>query len=292
MIESFLQHLEIERRYSLHTLKAYRNDLESFQAFLKEHLEEDSIQDALTMHIREWVVSMLETSTAARTVQRKLSTLKGFFKYLRRQGYRKDNPVRVLNGPKIPKRLPVTIEKAGMQDIFQLEGLFTDNLTGKRDRAMILLFYATGLRLSELIHAKEKDLSFHDATLRVIGKRDKERILPISGPCMLAIKDYLNVRQELGKGGENLFLTDEGKKLYPKFVYRKVNAYLGTVSSQTKRSPHVLRHTFATHLLENGAELQSIKEILGHANLAATQVYTHNSIERLKKIHAQAHPKG
>ena len=292
MIDSFLEHLEIERRYSLHTLKAYRNDLESFQAFTKEQLEEDKIEDALTLYIREWVVSLLEQGSAAKTVQRKLSSLKGFYKYLRRQGYRKDNPVRVLNGPKLPKRLPVTIDKAGMEDIFLDERLFTQDTSGLRDKAMILLFYATGLRLSELISAKESDLSTLDRSLRVIGKRDKERIVPVTEPCMVAIKSYLEARRNEGQLGSQLFLTDSGKKLYPKFVYRKVNEYLGTVSSQSKRSPHVLRHTFATHLLENGAELQSIKEILGHANLAATQVYTHNSIERLKKIHAQAHPKG
>ena len=292
MIDSFLEHLEIERRYSLHTLKAYRNDLESFQAFTKEQLEEDKIADALTLYIREWVVSLLEQGSAAKTVQRKLSSLKGFYKYLRRQGFRKDNPVRVLNGPKLPKRLPVTIDKAGMEDIFLDERLFTQDTSGLRDKAMILLFYATGLRLSELISAKESDLSTLDRSLRVIGKRDKERIVPVTEPCMVAIKSYLEARRNEGQLGSQLFLTDSGKKLYPKFVYRKVNEYLGTVSSQSKRSPHVLRHTFATHLLENGAELQSIKEILGHANLAATQVYTHNSIQRLKKIHAQAHPKG
>jgi len=292
MIDIFLEHLLIERRYSEHTIKAYRNDLESFKAFMRASMEEDKIEDALTLHIREWVVSLLEKGSAARSVQRKLSSLKGFYKYLRRQGLRKDNPVRVLNGPKLPKRLPVTVEKKGMEELFQGELHFPDGAAGLRDKAMLMLLYATGLRLSELISAKESDLSILDDSLRVIGKRDKERILPISGPCMERLKDYIQEKKASGISTPWLFLTDSGKKLYPKFVYRKVNEYLGSVSSQSKRSPHVLRHTFATHLLENGAELQSIKEILGHANLAATQVYTHNSIERLKKIHAQAHPKG
>jgi len=292
MIDIFLEHLLIERRYSEHTIKAYRNDLESFKAFMRASMEEDKIEDALTLHIREWVVSLLEKGSAARSVQRKLSSLKGFYKYLRRQGLRKDNPVRVLNGPKLPKRLPVTVEKKGMEELFQGELHFPDGAAGLRDKAMLMLLYATGLRLSELISAKESDLSILDDSLRVIGKRDKERILPIPGPCMERLKDYIQEKKASGISTPWLFLTDSGKKLYPKFVYRKVNEYLGSVSSQSKRSPHVLRHTFATHLLENGAELQSIKEILGHANLAATQVYTHNSIERLKKIHAQAHPKG
>jgi integrase/recombinase XerC len=292
MISSFIDYLHIERRYSPHTLTAYRGDLESFESFIKVDDSELDIQDASTIHIRTWVVHLLEQDHASRTVQRKISSLKGFFKYLRKIGYRKDNPVRVITGPKIPRRLPVTVEKEGMADLFNMEEVFPEDLSGLRDRAMLTLFYSTGMRLAEVITSKHSDISYMDMTLRVIGKRDKERIVPLSGPSIEAIKTYLMARDSAGIISELLFLTDNGEPLYPKFVYRKVNHYLGRVSSLSKRSPHVLRHTFATHLLENGAELQSIKEILGHANLAATQVYTHNSIERLKKIHGQAHPKG
>lgn len=292
MILSFIDYLHIERRYSPHTLTAYRSDLESFESFIREDDLETNIQDVSTAHIRSWVVYLLEQDHASRTVQRKVSSLKGFFKYLRKIGYRKDNPVRVINGPKVPKRLPTTVEKDGMSMLFASDEMFGEDLSGLRDRALLTLFYSTGMRLAEVISSKLSDLSYMDMTLRVIGKRDKERIIPLSGPAIAGIKSYLELRDREGVHSDFLFLTDSAEPLYPKFVYRKVNHYLGRVSSLSKRSPHVLRHTFATHLLENGAELQSIKEILGHTNLAATQVYTHNSIERLKKIHGQAHPKG
>ena len=291
MEQAFLDHLKYERRYSAHTLSSYANDLAQFREHLDSFDEEIQLADVQTLHLRNWVVDLMDRDYAVRSVQRKLSTLKSFFRYVRKVGHRMDNPVSVIISPKAPKRLPQFVDSGGMYDLFN-DDLFSEDLSGQRDKLMLVLFYSTGMRLSELISLKETDFDLGEGVIRVLGKRNKERLIPATNDLVHAIEGYLSEKHELLGQTEFLLVLDDGNKLYSKFVYRKVNEYLGRVTTLSKKSPHVLRHTFATHMLENGAELQSIKEMLGHASLAATQVYTHNSIERLKKIHTQAHPRG
>lgn len=291
MDQAFLDHLKYERRYSAHTLSSYANDLAQLREHLDSFDEEIKLADVQTLHLRNWIVDLMDRDYAVRSVQRKLSTLKSFFRYVRKVGYRVDNPVSVIISPKAPKRLPQFVDNTGMRNLFD-DDLFPANLSGKRDKLMLILFYSTGMRLSELISMKETDFDLSEGVIRVLGKRNKERLIPGTSNLIHAIQGYLSEKHELFGRTEFLLVLDNGNKLYPKFVYRKVNEYLGRVTTLSKKSPHILRHTFATHMLENGAELQSIKEMLGHASLAATQVYTHNSIDRLKKIHTQAHPRG
>ncbi len=292
MEQRFLDHLKYERRYAEHTLTSYNNDLKQLREYLDSFDEDVALQNLQTYHIRNWIVDMMDRDYAVRSIQRKLSTVKSFFRFIRKHGLRKDNPVSVIVTPKSSKRLPQFVDHKGMEDLFGGKDLFADELSGMRDELMLILFYSTGMRLSELIALKEIDFDAESNVIRVIGKRNKERLIPTTHELNRLIKAYLTEKRKILGRTELLLVLDDGKKLYSKFVYRKVNEYLGRVTTLSKKSPHVLRHTFATHMLENGAELQSIKEILGHASLAATQVYTHNSIDRLKKIHTQAHPRG
>jgi integrase/recombinase XerC len=292
MEQDFLDHLKYERRYAAHTLLSYTNDLRQFREYLDSFDEDVPLQDVETFHIRNWIVELMDGDYAVTSVQRKLSTLKSFFRYVRKMSHRTDNPVSVIVTPKAAKRLPQFVDNQGMGHLFGDENLFAEHMSGMRDKLMLTLFYSTGMRLSELIALKENDFDFEGNVIRVLGKRNKERLIPTTDELKRLIQQYLAEKHKVLGPSEELILLDDGKKLYPKFVYRKVNEYLGRVTTLSKKSPHVLRHTFATHMLENGAELQSIKEILGHASLAATQVYTHNSIDRLKKIHTQAHPRG
>jgi integrase/recombinase XerC len=292
MEQGFLAHLKHERRYAEHTLASYTNDLGQIRAYLDSCGETCSLKDLQSLHIRNWIVELMDQDYAVRSIQRKLSTLKSFFKYVRKRGYRKDNPVSLITAPKSSKRLPEFVDVGHMDVLLSSEGLFEDNLAGQRDRLILVLFYSTGMRLSELIGLKEQSLEQDSLGLRVLGKRNKERIIPITTSTRSLIESYCSAKIKRYGSTESLLVKDDGEKLYPRFVYRKVNEYLGRVTTLSKKSPHILRHTFATHMLENGAELQSIKEILGHASLAATQVYTHNNIDRLKKIHTQAHPRG
>ena len=240
--------------------------------------------------IRSWFVYLMEDETTARSVNRKLSTLKSFYKFLIREGELEENPIRKITPPKTSKRLPVFVEKDKMEMLFdKIE--FGKGYPGIRDKMILEMFYSTGMRLSELVNLKETDVDLHGDTRKVLGKRNKERLIPFSKKFGSLLKDYIEAkRQEFG-GAQDLFLTDKGKKIYTKMAYRIVHNNLGLVTTMEKKSPHVLRHTFATHLLNNGAELNAVKELLGHASLAATQVYTHNSIEKLKRIYKQAHPK-
>lgn len=291
MESEFLDHLKLERRYSAHTLTSYANDIRQIRSFIDTFDEERELADLETFHIRNWVVELMDQDYAVRSIQRKLSTLKSFFSYLRKNGYRKDNPVRAVIAPKPPKRLPSFVARGGMMDLFSSD-LFSQDFSGARDELMLILFYTTGMRLSELIELKDQDFEGGYSQIKVLGKRNKERMIPLSSQVVTLVEMYMDMKVDVGLKSDSLLVLDSGQKLYPRFVYRKVNEYLGRVTTLSKKSPHVLRHTFATHMLENGAELQSIKEILGHTSLAATQVYTHNTIDRLKKIHTQAHPRG
>jgi len=244
---------------------------------------------------------MLELGLTPRSVNRKLTTLKSYFRFLLREGLVDENPMRKVTSPKNAKRLPVFLEKEHIRQLLD-DIEFDKGFPGLRDRLIIEMFYATGMRLSELVMMKESDLDFNHCTVKVLGKRNKERLIPFSNKIRDLLQLYLEERsgfiskisiseKEFKEDSLYLFLTDSGRKIYPKMVYRIVNRYLSKVTTLKKRSPHILRHTFATHLLNNGAELNAVKELLGHANLSATQVYTHNTIEKLKKVYKQAHPK-
>jgi len=232
----------------------------------------------------------MEKKITARTVNRKLTTLKTFYRFLIREGMVDENPMKKIISPKTARRLPVFVEKEKM-DILLDEVEFREGFPGVRDRLILEMFYSTGMRLSELVNLKVTDIDFHKSTIKVLGKRNKERLIPFSKKFEGLIENYIKCKEEKFGYSPELFLADNGRKIYPKMVYLIVKRYLGEVTTLVKKSPHILRHTFATHLLNNGAELNAVKELLGHANLSATQIYTHNTIEKLKTIYKQAHPK-
>ena len=287
----FIESLTVEKKYSTHTLAAYQKDLEQFQNYIAEEYTGTTVIDITHRHVRSWLAQLLANGGKATTVNRKISSLKSFFKHLQRIGKIKTSPMAKVQAPKKPKQLPVFVEKAKLNtltnNILPEDG---DSEVALRDRLIIELLYGTGMRLSELINLKEQDVDFHNNTLKVLGKRNKERVLPVAQHLMQLIDNYMTKKLQNSDKIAYL-LCNKGKKMYPKLIYNIVKSNLSLVTTLKKRSPHVLRHSFATHLLENGADLNAIKELLGHANLAATQVYTHNTIERLKDVHKKSHPK-
>jgi integrase/recombinase XerC len=288
--QRFLAYLQFEKRYSLHTVTAYRIDLDQFFAYLNDQYGTGDIRDVTHLMIRSWIVSMIGAGTGTRSVNRKLTTLASFYRFLQREGEIGANPLRMVTTPKTSRRLPVYVDPEKMREL--LDGVdFGQGYPGGRDKVILELFYVTGMRLSELVQLKESDLDFHHDTLKVLGKRNKERLIPFSNKTSVLIRCYIELKRETFGTSEALFLTDKGKPIYPRLVYRIVTRHVGKVTTLEKKSPHVLRHTFATHMLNNGAEINAVKEILGHANLSATQIYTHNTIDKLKKIYKQAHPK-
>jgi integrase/recombinase XerC len=289
-ILSFCDYLLHQKRSSSHTVVAYKKDLEQFSQFISIQFSITNIKEVNSPIIRSWIVSLLEDGISTTTINRKISTLKTFFKYLQKNEVITDNPLLKITTPKTKKSLPVFINEKEIFNLFENIS-FQNNFEEIQNKLILELLYSTGIRLSELIEIKINSIDLHNLTLKVLGKRNKERIIPISNNLKNEIEKFLTLRQEKDTPLNYLFLTKNNKKLYPKFVYRLVNNYLSIVTKISKKSPHVLRHTFATHMLNNGADLNTIKEILGHSNLAATQVYTHNTIEKLKNIHKQAHPK-
>ncbi len=289
----FIQYISFEKRYSNHTVKAYKKDLEQFFNFALEYYDVDDIKSIDHNIIRSWIVFLIGQSVTARTINRKISSLKSFYKFLLKKGIVKINPLNKIITPKTSSRLPQFIEEEKIDALLNKVD-FGNNFNGKRDKLIIEIFYATGIRLSELINIKVNDISFQQSTIKVLGKRNKERIIPFNKKLGDNIKDYLNLKNRVFKeeeAGKYLFVTNKGKKIYSKLIYRIVTKHLNQVTTLSKKSPHVLRHTFATHLLNQGADLNAIKEILGHANLSATQVYTHTTIEKLKIIHHKSHPR-
>ena len=285
-IDKFLNYLQFEKRYSKHTLVAYKTDLLQFSNFISNEFDVKNIEEVHHSIIRSWIACLLDSGISSRSVNRKITTLKSVFKYLMQEGVILENPTQKIISPKNTKKLPVFIEKSKMENLFH-DINFPDSFHGERDRLILEVFYMTGVRLSELIALKLIDIDIQNSTIKVIGKRNKERIIPLSPDLLNDLKRYSSKY----KINEFLFVNFEGDVLSRKSVYNIVNKYLSMVSSLKKKSPHVLRHTFATHMLNNGADINAIKEILGHSNLSATQVYTHNTIDRLKLIYKQAHPR-
>ena len=287
-LPQFLAYLEVEKRYSSHTITAYKKDIEQFFDFLDIENEKD-LKEVSYQSVRSWLVDILEKGNSNRTAARKISSLRVCFKWLLKEGVVSDNPVSKIKAPKQSKKIP-SFFREGQLDPTNFDTLFDDSFDGVRNRLIIEVLYQTGIRLSELIALKVKDVDQYK--VKVLGKRNKERAIPISEKLSGLISEYQKLLLEKGLFSEYLFVLKNGNTLYPKFVYRLINSYFGNVTDIDKSSPHVLRHTFATHMLNNGAGLETLKELLGHANLSATQVYTHNTFSQLTKVYSQTHPRG
>lgn len=287
--EAFLNYLRFEKRYSQHTIISYQNDLEQFLSFLVADFDAPQLKNINAAIIRTWLAGLKETEKlTAKSINRKISTLKSFFKFLMREGVVETTPMSIINGPKINKRLPVYIEEKDINTLFSYVE-FSDDWKGLTEKLVLQLFYATGMRISELINLKVNQLDASYSHIKVLGKGNKERIIPINKELVNALQDYIKAKP--GKSAENIFVNEKGKPLYARQVYNFVQKNLALVTTVQKKSPHILRHSFATHLTNNGADLNAVKELLGHSSLAATQVYTHNSIEKLKEVFKKAHPK-
>ena len=285
--DKFIEYISSEKRLSEHTIKSYSSDISQFHNFLcLEFNITNKVEEISFQLIRSWVASLLESGINARSVNRKISTLRTYFRFLLREGVLQDNPILRLTPPKSKKRLPVFIEEDQIEDLLN-KVEFEKGFVGERNKLIIEMFYVTGIRLSELINIKIESIDFENNLVKVLGKRNKERLIPLSLNMVNGLKDFIkNYHLE-----NFLFSNLDGKKLYAKLIYRVVKKYIGKISSVNKKSPHILRHTFATHMLNNGADINAIKELLGHANLSATQVYTHNTIQKLKSVYKQAHPR-
>lgn len=292
MIDSFLRYVSFEKRYSAHTVTSYETDITQFQEFLNLNFDQIKIQDADHLMIRSWIIFLSEQELKPRSINRKIASLKSFYKFLLKREHISQNPTLKLRPLKSEKKLPSFVKEAEMEQLLD-HFKFEEGFVGLRDKLVIELLYSTGIRLSELINLKPSDINFYDKSIKVLGKRNKERVIPISGFIVKLIEEYIvSASDHFGAKNESfLMLTDRGAKTYPVFIYRLIKKHLSQITYAEKKSPHVLRHTFATHLLNKGADLNAVKDLLGHTSLAATQVYTHNSLDKLKKVFDQAHPK-
>ena len=289
-VNAFLAYLQFEKRYSLHTITAYSNDLVQFFDFIETQYDKVALDQITGSMVRTWLAGMKETEMTGKSLNRKISSLKSFFKYQIRQERLVKSPMETVISPKITKRLPAFIAEQDMEQLLA-HLAFAEGWKGYTEKMVIQLFYATGMRLSELILCKESQLDLSKSVIKVLGKGNKERIIPISKNLSQELANYIQEKPEASNGNPHVFVTEKGKSLQPRAVYSFVKFYLSQVTTLQKKSPHVLRHSFATHLMNNGADLNAVKELLGHASLAATQVYTHNTIEKLKEVFAKAHPK-
>lgn len=291
-ISSFLEQLRVVRNYSAHTVLAYEADLKEWMEYLLRAFEVSDLLQVRSIMVRSWVVELMEQGRESTTIARKIASLRSFYKWQIQQGFIKVNPCMGIPLPKKAKRLPTFISEQSIEEVLQPR-YYEEQVNGFRDLIMMELFYFTGIRESELIGLKRADIDLFQAQIKVLGKRNKERLIPLTPGFTERLREYLHWSiQENTSSNDPLFLTDTGKKLYPKFVYQKVNYYLSRIANATQKSPHILRHSFATHLLNRGADLNAVKALLGHTSLAATQVYTHNTIDKLKSVHKQAHPRG
>ena len=292
VIQPFIDYLKFEKRYSAHTIQAYGDDLVSFFDHTALQFGEIELSAITPAVVRSWLASLKDEGLSSRSVNRKISSLRSFYKYQLRSGMVEQSPMTAVTSPKVSKRLPVYVEEKDMAALLG-EIRFPDTWEGWTDRLLLAIFYHTGMRLSELVGLREKQIDGGKRVLKVLGKGNKERVIPVSPVLVEGIQAYIRKkRAELeSPDTEYLLVSSKGKKLYPEYLYRSVKKYLAQVTTIDKKSPHVLRHTFATHLMNQGAELNSVKELLGHSSLAATQVYTHNTIEKLKDVYKKAHPK-
>jgi integrase/recombinase XerC len=291
-IQSFLDYLKFEKRYSEHTFISYETDIRSFFSYLEKNYGRIKLPDITHSLIRSWLAFLKEQKLSSRSINRKISSLRSFFKYHLKRGTIKAMPTVNLVTPKISKKLPVFVKESDTKQLIQTLNGSAEDWKSLNAKMLITLFYATGMRLSELINLKENQIDISRFQIKVLGKGNKERIIPVNKELILAVKEYQQLKKkEFENIGEVLLVTEKGRKLYPKYAWLLVNQYLSYASTLDKKSPHVLRHTFATHLMNNGADLNAVKELLGHASLAATQVYTHNTIEKLKNVYKKAHPK-
>lgn len=289
-LQIFTNYLRNEKHYSFHTVRSYTDDINQFISFTTGHLNKSD--NILQTDARSWLVFLSESGLSSRSIRRKVSSLKSYYKFLLKEGNVKSNPFEELVLPKLEKQLPEFIDEKTVSILFD-NFKFRANLEGLRDRIIMMLFYNTGIRLSELVSLADKNLDLSNRTIKVRGKRNKERILPINEELTKYIKLYISSRDEEFAQTEfsNLLVTNKGEPVYPRLIQRLVDKYLSQVSSLDKRHPHIIRHSFATHLLNNGADLNAVKDLLGHSSLAATEIYTHNSYEKLKSVYKQAHPR-
>ena len=289
-IKHFIEYLSFEKKYSSHTIRAYNDDLNSFQTFCKITFDNEKLGDVNYSQIRSWIVKMVNENISNRTVNRKISSLKSFYKFLVKTKQIKESPLLRHQALKISKRVQVPFSEKEINEVINNLNEF-DDFESVRNKLIVELLYSTGMRRAELMEIKQSSINFTNSTLKVLGKRNKERYIPLLNSVQQTLKTYLDLRKEIKSDSENLLITIKGNKIYPTLVYRIINDYFSAVSSKVKKSPHVIRHSFATHLLNEGADLNSVKELLGHSSLASTQVYTHSSLNELKKVYNQAHPR-
>ncbi|WP_439151643.1 tyrosine-type recombinase/integrase [Winogradskyella sp.] len=291
-LKSFSEYLSFEKKYSPHTILAYIKDVQEFQDFLDDNHDSIDIFKAKYSEIRQWIVELVNTGILNRSINRKISSLNGYYKFCLKVEIISSNPLNQHKALKVGKSVQLPFSEHELKDVIE-NSITVNDFESARNRLIIELFYATGIRRIELVNIKISDIDFSSKILKVLGKRNKERYIPLINPVISTIKEYLKYRQELSeiRDSEILLLTIKGLKIYEMLVYRIINKYFSIASSKAKCSPHVLRHSFATHLLNQGADLNAVKELLGHTSLAATQVYTHNSIDELKKVYANAHPR-
>jgi len=291
LIDSFLDYVSLEKKYSLHTSLAYKNDLISFRDFLITEYNQEELVAVNYGQIRNWIVSLVDSDISNRTINRKVSSLKSFYKFLQKSEQIKVNPLSKHKALKVAKKVQVPFTSKEINSVIDIVSEENDFIS-VRNKLIVELFYSTGIRRIELINIKERNISFSENTIKVLGKRNKERFVPLLQSVVPTLKNYLELKREFSLGLEELFITVKGNKIYETLVYRIINSYFSKVSSKVKKSPHILRHSFATHLLNEGADLNSVKELLGHSSLASTQAYTYNSLEVIKKVYNRAHPRG
>ena len=290
LIDSFIEYISLEKKYSPHTIKAYEDDIKNFQSFCINNYNDDDLIDINYAQIRSWIVFLVDKDISNRSVNRKISSLKSFYKFLLKSKQINEDPLVKHKSLKVGKRVQVPFSQKEMKEVIEKLSIETD-FKSLRDRLIVELFYSTGMRRSELINLTLSDVDLEQQTVKVLGKRNKERYIPLLKTVQHTFKIYLVERKKFSIDIGNLFITEKGKKIYGTLVYRIINSYFSGVSSKVKKSPHVIRHSFATHLLNEGADLNSVKELLGHSSLASTQVYVNSSLNELKKVYNQAHPR-